>query len=599
MNRNRLVLLTAIATALLPAFCRAQSYTITTVAGGANPYFYSGTGDGNPATSAGLANPTYGAAVDSAGNLYIATGTLIRKVSLNGVISAFAGGGSILDDGVKATEAALAPLAIAADSAGNVYIADTAFGMSRIRMVATNNVITTLAGGAECCVLGDGGLAMRAYIGVPYGLAVGGGNLYIAQVDRDNNLIRRVSAGGAIATVAGGGSNLGDGELATSASLSGPMGVAVDAAGNLYIAETNANRIRKVGTNGVIATVAGDGSATDSGDGGIATRAGVGSPRSVAVDSAGNLYIAQMNNARVRLVTSGGTIYTIAGDGTPGYSGDGGPSTSAMLDLPAGITIGGRGQVYVADAGSPIARVRLLAPPSLSITSTHVGNFAQGQVAAVYTVTVSNTASAGTAGTVTVTDILPAGLTADAIGGSGWTCTLASVSCTRNDILNGGVSWPGIAVTVNVLGNAGSPQVNSVSVSGGGSASANATDSTTIVPAGHPAFFAGEDGLGSGIYYLQFPDGSLFGYYGYLANGFIFHLDMGYEYVEPAGTDPAVYLWDLSSGHWFYTSPSLFPYLYDFTLSAWLYYFPATSPGHYTTDPRYFVNLTTSQIFTM
>jgi hypothetical protein len=114
------------------------------------------------------------------------------------------------------------------------------------------------------------------------------------------------------------------------------------------------------------------------------------------------------------------------------------------------------------------------------------------------------------------------------------------------------------------------------------------------------AFFAGEDPLSNGVYYLQFPDGNLFGYYGYLLSGWIFHFDMGYEYIVPASSGDGTYLWDLSSGHWFYSSPTLFPYLYDFSLSAWLYYFPDTkNAGHYTTGPRYFVNLTTNNIFTM
>jgi hypothetical protein len=126
------------------------------------------------------------------------------------------------------------------------------------------------------------------------------------------------------------------------------------------------------------------------------------------------------------------------------------------------------------------------------------------------------------------------------------------------------------------------------------------TAPTPAPPAVHPAFFAGEVALGNGVYYLAFPDGNLFGYYGYLSGGWIYHFDMGYEYVDPASSGNAVYLWDDASGHWFYTSPALFPDLYDFTLGAWLYYFPSTTiAGHYTTNPRRFENLTTGQIFTM
>jgi hypothetical protein len=125
------------------------------------------------------------------------------------------------------------------------------------------------------------------------------------------------------------------------------------------------------------------------------------------------------------------------------------------------------------------------------------------------------------------------------------------------------------------------------------------TAPTPAPPPVHPAFFAGEVALSDGVYYLAFPDGNLFGYYAYLSGGWIYHFDMGYEYVDPASSGNAVYLWDDASGHWFYTSPTLFPDLYDFTLDAWLYYIPSATAGHYTTNPRRFENLTTGQIFTM
>jgi len=115
----------------------------------------------------------------------------------------------------------------------------------------------------------------------------------------------------------------------------------------------------------------------------------------------------------------------------------------------------------------------------------------------------------------------------------------------------------------------------------------------------HPPFFTGEVSLANGVYYLQFPDSNLFGYYGYLSGGWIYHFDLGYEYVDP-GNGSEVYLWDDTSQHWWYTNASLFPYLYDFTLNAWLYYYPATNnAGHYTTNPRSFKNLSTNVIFTM
>jgi uncharacterized repeat protein (TIGR02543 family) len=116
---------------------------------------------------------------------------------------------------------------------------------------------------------------------------------------------------------------------------------------------------------------------------------------------------------------------------------------------------------------------------------------------------------------------------------------------------------------------------------------------------GHPAFFSGEVSLGGGVYYLQFPDNNLFGYYNYASSSIIYHYDMGFEAFIP-GASADVYLYDFTSSHWLYTSSTLFPYLYDFTLGTWIYYFPnTTDPGHYTANPRYFSNLATGKIFTM
>ncbi len=399
--------------------CWAQTYTVTTVAGGANPYFLSGTGDGGPATSAALGSPCYDVALDGKGNLYIAAGGLIREVAaLTGKISTVAGGGVSVGDGVPATQAALSPTAIVSDGSGNLFIADTAFGISRIRRVdAVTGVITTVAGGGPCCALGDGGLATSAYVAVPYGLALdGAGNLYIAQASTSNNLIRKV-ASGMISTVAG--ANPGS-------SLTRPTGVAVDGSGNIYIADAGSNLVRKV-SNGVISTVAGNGSSTNSGDGGQASQAGVHAPWHVAVDSAGNIYITQFYDGAVRWVAPGGTINTIG---------------SGQFDIPAGVTTSSHGVVYVADDNQEIPVVKSLAvqAPGLTITKTHTGNFTQGQPGAVYTVVVANTGTAPSSGVVTVTDTLLAGLAVTGISGTGWTCSPPLVSCTRGDALMPGVS---------------------------------------------------------------------------------------------------------------------------------------------------------------
>jgi uncharacterized protein (TIGR03437 family) len=338
---------------LAPALCHAQPYTISTAAGGANPYYFAGTGDGGQANAAGLANPCYDVAADGSGNLYIVAGGLIRKVTTAGAISTVAGGGSSVGDYVQATQADLSPTAIAVDTAGNLFIADSSFGTSRVRKVDSKGIISTVAGGAQCCALGDGKPAIAAYIAIPWGLAVdASGNLYIAQADDSgHNLIRKVTTDGTITTVAGGGTATGDGGTATSASLSRPLGVAVDGSGNLYVTEAGANRVRKVAKAGTITTVA-----------------AIDSPWHVAVDASGNLYVTQYADATVRSITAAGAIGAIAGTGAHGFSGDGGSATSAQLDHPAGIALGAKGAVYVADATTGIARVRMLTP-SASLTT--------------------------------------------------------------------------------------------------------------------------------------------------------------------------------------------------------------------------------------
>ena len=309
-------------------------------------------GDGGPATSAQLGRPQ-GVAVDSSGNLYIAANynRRVRRVDAAGVINTVAGTGQWghSGDGGPATSAQLrSPHGVAVDGLGNLYIADTY--SSCVRRVDTAGVITTVAGTGEWGYSGDGGPATNAQLQRPRGVAVDGlGNLYIA--DSDNHCVRRVDTAGVITTVAGTGERgySGDGGPPTSAQLRSPQGVAVDGLGNLYVADYLNHRVRRVDAAGVITTVAGTDERGYSGDGGPATSAQLGAPRGVAVDGSGNLYIADYGNGRVRRVDAAGVITTVAGTGEWGYSGDGGPGTSALLASPQDVAVDGLGNLYVAD----------------------------------------------------------------------------------------------------------------------------------------------------------------------------------------------------------------------------------------------------------
>ena len=384
--------------------------TISTVAGNGTFRF---SGDGGPATTGSLAL-AYGVAMDGAGNLYIAdtTNFRIRRVSPDGTISTVAGDGAngFSGDGGPATSASLeSPYTVAVDGAGNLYIAEP--DDCRIRKVDSSGVITTVAGNGAFGFSGDGGPATSASLASPYGVAVdGAGKLYIA--DRINNRIRQVTPDGKIATVAGNGTQgfSGDGGPATSASLNQPTGVAVDRFGNLYIGEQYNNRIRKVTPDGNISTVAGDGTQGFSGDGGPATSASLNQPTGVAADRVGNLYIADLSNYRIRRVTLDGAISTIAGNGTYGFSGDGGPATNASLAFPIGVAVDGAGNLYIADLENyRIRRVVGVGPPpdttppviQLSVNGTLGTNgWYRSDVALSWTVTdpdstVSSTTSCG------------------------------------------------------------------------------------------------------------------------------------------------------------------------------------------------------------
>ena len=328
---------------------------ITTVAGNGVRGF---SGDGGPATGANLYHPNQ-VAFDISGNMFIADtyNHRIRQVAMGtGIITTVAGNGvgGFSGDGGPALQARLQhPKEIKVDGSGNIFFADTS--NYRIRRVAAGTgIITTVAGNGIRGFSGDGGSGTSASFNSLNGLAFdGSGNLLIA--DSGNHRIRRLAADtGVITTVAGNGvaSFSGDGELATSASLSWPFGVAVEGGGNVFIADFGNNRVRRLAAGtGVITTVAGSGARGFSGDGGPATSASFAGPMGVAVDGSGNVLIADRLNQCIRRLTADTEIITtVAGTGVGGFSGDGGPATSASLSfVEGGIAMDGSGNLFIAD----------------------------------------------------------------------------------------------------------------------------------------------------------------------------------------------------------------------------------------------------------
>jgi sugar lactone lactonase YvrE len=423
---------------------------INTVAGNfTNSY----EGDGVYATETSLYCPN-GAAFDALGNMYIADtfNCRVRKVDTYGIITTVAGNGvasgtyedregTYSGDGGPATNAGLnMPTGVAVDATGALYIADN--GNNRIRKVATNGIITTVAGTNSQGYAGDGGAAANASLYYPARVAVDGAcNLYIA--DGYNNRIRKVGTNGIIATVAGTNSSgfSGDGGAAVNAKLDFPFGVALDATGNLYIADKGNNRIRRVGTNGIITTVAGTNLTTYSGDGSPATLAGLSSPGGVVFDAFGDMYIADCGDNRIRKVATNGIITTVAGNGTqfnpPVYppppveqcSGDGGPATNATLWDPGPVALDASGNLYIPDTDNGRIREVLLYAgyPTLTLCNLSASN------AGSYTVVVSNSSGSVTSAVVTLTVLCPPAIVVPPI--SQW--ILAGSNATLNASASG------------------------------------------------------------------------------------------------------------------------------------------------------------------
>lgn len=276
--------------------------------------------------------------------------------------------GGAVNDGKSATSAVLtSPHFAVYDHKGNLYIAD--YFAHRIREISTSGIIKTIAGNGISGFSGDNGKAKAAMVSFPTGITVdAAGNIYFS--DDGNNRVRKIDTNGVITTIAGNGTFgfFGDGGPATSAELAGPYGLAFDTAGNLYIADNQNERVRVINPSGVINTFAGNGTAGFGGDGGSATAANLNFPMGLVADSNGNVYIADFYNNRVRIVNSQGTINTFAGNGTTGCKGDGGPATLASMGSPGGFVISGN-SLLIATGGC--SRIR-----TVDLTSNIIGTLA-------------------------------------------------------------------------------------------------------------------------------------------------------------------------------------------------------------------------------
>ncbi len=338
---------------------------ITTIAGNGTGSF---SGDGGPSTAATI-NVPQGIAFDTSGNMFFSDygNRRIRKITSTGVISTIAGTGVMgyTGDGGAATLATIIyPTGLTVDSVGNIYFTDP--GCHVIRKITTSGIISTVAGTGFAGFSGDGGPATAAQLNtVAYVAFDNLGNLIIA--DNLNHRVRKINSAGVISTIAGTGiaGFSGDGGSATLAQLNQPASIVTDAMGNIYVGEAAGNRFRKINSTGTITTFAGTGIAGYSGDGGPATAANC-IISNGCIDHLGKFYFADQIDHRVRIINASGIINNFAGTGIAGFSGDGGAATAAKLNGPYLMTVDYAGNFYIADQNNNRIRKIVSSPDSIS-----------------------------------------------------------------------------------------------------------------------------------------------------------------------------------------------------------------------------------------
>ena len=389
---------TVVAAGIVMSPVLAAPGDVSTLAGDGRAGYIDGAG-----ASAQFTSP-YGVAVDGSGNVYVAEITTrevrlsnrIRKIDSEGVVSTLAGGTSGFADGPGTSAQFFAPFGVAVDGSGNVYVADR--NNHRIRKIDSSGVVSTIAGTGTAGFADGPGTS--AQFNFPCGVAVDGlGNVYVG--DCSNHRIRKVESSGVVSTLAGTGTaGFADGPGA-SAQFDVPYGVVVDGSGNVYVGDSNNHRIRKIDSSGVVSTLAGDG--TSGFADGPGTSAQFNTPRGLAVDGLGNVYVADLVNHRIRKIDSSGVVSTLAGEGTPGFAD--GSGTSAQFYLPNGVAVDGSGNVYVADAANN--RIRKIAFTVATTTTTTTVPETTTTVPAPTTTSAPTSTSAPTTTSAPATTVAP------------------------------------------------------------------------------------------------------------------------------------------------------------------------------------------------